>query len=471
MANVTYEPIATQTLTSSTTTVTFSSIPQTYTDLVIIMVHKNNAGATAADGFIRFNSDTGSNYSNTRLLGVTPNYAQSARTSNATCIQWMFDDNSVYDVTRFNIMNYANTTTYKTFVMRQDQGNYGTAAQVGLWRSTAAIDTISLTSSDNLGSGTADQFVAGSTFTLYGIASASAPTPKATGGTITYDIGYTYHTFTSSGTFTPLQSLSADILVVAGGGGTSWLLSAGGGAGGVCGFASQSLTTSPYTVTVGAGGAGLSSTTIGRGSDGSNSQFGSLTAAVGGGAAGYYTNDYADGAPGNPGGSGGGGGTQGNHAGGSGAGGSGTSGQGYNGGNGAGGSSIDGGGGGGGGAGAAGTNGYAGGDGGNGGNGATYNTSVGGSAGPYSFINAMGAATSTGQLVSGNYYYAGGGGGGTQRGNGGAGGYGGGGTGSNSSTTPTNGTANTGGGGGGQRSNNVPAQSGGSGIVIVRYAN
>jgi hypothetical protein len=164
----TYEPITTTTLGSAQTTVSFSSIPATYTDLVLIMVHNSSGTATAFNGYLRFNSDSGSNYSKTQMLGVGA--AQSQRSSNATSLVWPFDD-TTWTVTRFNIMNYANTTTNKTTIFRQDMGTYGTAAVVGLWRSTSAINAISLTASDQ-GGGTADQFTAGSTFTLYGITAA-----------------------------------------------------------------------------------------------------------------------------------------------------------------------------------------------------------------------------------------------------------------------------------------------------------
>jgi hypothetical protein len=162
----TYVPISTTTLGSNQTTVSFSSIPATYTDLVLIMTTKGTGAASAANGYMRFNSDSSSIYSKTQMLGVGA--AQSQRASGASFIQWPFDD-AEWQVTRFNIMNYSNTTTHKTTIIRQDLGTYGTAAVVGLWRSTSAINAISLTSSDNLGGGTADQFVPGSTFTLYGI--------------------------------------------------------------------------------------------------------------------------------------------------------------------------------------------------------------------------------------------------------------------------------------------------------------
>ena len=61
----TYEPIATNTLGSAASSVTFSSIPSTYTDLIVVMNYANSTGL--ADVFFRFNGDTGSNYSDTIL--------------------------------------------------------------------------------------------------------------------------------------------------------------------------------------------------------------------------------------------------------------------------------------------------------------------------------------------------------------------------------------------------------------------
>ena len=67
--------------------------------------------------------------------------------------------------TNIQIMNYSNTTTYKTALSRSNNANTGTDAIVGLWRSTAAINSIVVLISGN-------QFATGSTFTLYGIKSA-----------------------------------------------------------------------------------------------------------------------------------------------------------------------------------------------------------------------------------------------------------------------------------------------------------
>ena len=247
----------------------------------------------------------------------------------------------------------------------------------------------------------------------------------ASGGTITQVGSYTIHTFLSSGTFTVLSSaLACDILVVAGGGGGGGYVGGGGGGGGVQYFVNQNLAANAYTVTVGTGGAGATSGSTWP-ANGGNSQFGTLTPSVGGGAGG---SSNAGSPPqgtypaGTAGGSGGGGVN-------SGAGGAGTPGQGNTGS----GSGF----GGGGGAGAA-------------------STTINGGSGIANSI--------TGTLM----YYAGGGGayGGTIGAAGGTGGVGGGGA--SISGGGVAGTANTGGGGGGTTSNTGGAN-GGSGIVIVRY--
>lgn len=156
----TYTPIATTTLGSAQSSVTFSSIPSTYTDLVLIVSAKNTS-ASQNYGYIYFNSDTGSNYSRTVLTGDGSS-AASARFSNSIVLATEAVAGKA--VQTVNIMNYSNTTTYKTMVGR-DSNNALVGAFVSLWRSTAAINTVTCTAY------TAN-FDGGSTFTLYGIASA-----------------------------------------------------------------------------------------------------------------------------------------------------------------------------------------------------------------------------------------------------------------------------------------------------------
>lgn len=158
---VTYETIATQTLGSAAATVTFSSIPGTYTDLIIIVQGTTTTGNSNIG--LQFNSDTGSNYS-FNGLGGSGGAAVATRSTNATNIQTEYY--GYFDQTIGNriihIMNYANTTTYKTVIGRGNNSNNGTSVIVGLWRSTSAITSATVVDGGST-------FTSGSTFSLYGI--------------------------------------------------------------------------------------------------------------------------------------------------------------------------------------------------------------------------------------------------------------------------------------------------------------
>jgi hypothetical protein len=160
----TYEKIDTTTLGTTSNSVTFSSIPGTYTDLVI--VGASTISASAPSTIIRFNGDTASNYSYTYLTG-NGSSATSTRASNQTEILTTYNGavSQSPNTNIIQIQNYANTATYKTVLSRANQTQYGTDAIVGLWRSTAAITSITL-----IIGGTG--FAAGSTLSLYGIKAA-----------------------------------------------------------------------------------------------------------------------------------------------------------------------------------------------------------------------------------------------------------------------------------------------------------
>ncbi len=160
----TYEPIATQTLGSAVNQVTFSSIPATYTDLIIVA----KAGSTAlANLYLWFNGSRGTSYSGTTLTGDGTS-ATSQRTVNTGDILlnyygYMSNDlNTVYVV---NIPNYANTSTQKMVLSRASNSGNGLALASGWWRSTSAITSIDLAAGGST-------LIVGSTFTLYGIKAA-----------------------------------------------------------------------------------------------------------------------------------------------------------------------------------------------------------------------------------------------------------------------------------------------------------
>ena len=438
MATNTMVALYTAVASGSATSITLTGLSG-YTDLVI--EYNGTLSSTGKDLRFYVNGDNSSGLYSFTWLSGNGSSASSGRqgASNYLASYFLVGSSTTPATATYNFQNYSNSTTYKTVIARMSDAGSEVISTVGLWRNTNAITSV--TFYPNVGN-----FTNGDTFTVYGIASSDIPA-YATGGFVSQDSTYWYHAFPMSGTFTPKQALTADVLVIAGGGAGAWGNGGGGGAGGVLAYSAQSLSSGfGYTCTV---GAGASRTTTGVQqveSNGSNSQFGSLTASIGGGGGATFTNVKGT-YNGASGGSGGGGG--GTDSGASNTGGSATSGQGNAGGAGTSNSTNNAGGGGGGAgtSGANGTNPYTAGIGGNG-----LNTWA-------SWLSA------TGLGVSG-YIAAGGGGGGN--GIGSAGGTGGGGAGG-TNAAGTAGQANTGSGGGGGGGGNNGAN-GGSGLIIVRYA-
>jgi hypothetical protein len=155
----TYEKIATQTLGGTATSVTFSSIASTYTDLVLIFSGK---GSTGGNITFQFNSDTGTNYSSSIVYadGSSVGAVQGTNTSSMNIGSVATDIST--DI--FHVMNYANTTTFKTVLGRYSRANE-VGQKVGLWRNTSAITNIVIGVSGG-------NFAIGSTFTIYGIKAA-----------------------------------------------------------------------------------------------------------------------------------------------------------------------------------------------------------------------------------------------------------------------------------------------------------
>jgi hypothetical protein len=157
--SATYEPIATTTLGSAQSSVTFSSFSG-YTDLIVIGNTKNTANSGDEVG-IRFNSDTGSNYSRTRIFGDGSN-AASDRSSNTNKGAVAINDTSNFTPFIAHIHNYSNSNTYKTVISRGNSGGYA-SSYVSLWRNTVAITSMTFLPD----SGTT--FTSGCSFTIYGI--------------------------------------------------------------------------------------------------------------------------------------------------------------------------------------------------------------------------------------------------------------------------------------------------------------
>jgi hypothetical protein len=163
MMTLTYEKIFSTTLTSTTSSYTFSSIPNTYTDLVIVAsVRKSGENGEAM--FVTFNGDNGSNYSYTWLTNLG---AYSYRVTSDLRIQVYSQTtaSSTFNANILNVNNYGNSTTYKTLLGRDSTGSLNTSFIAGLWRNTNAITSITLTPDFYL----SPTWQIGSSFALYGI--------------------------------------------------------------------------------------------------------------------------------------------------------------------------------------------------------------------------------------------------------------------------------------------------------------
>ena len=162
-AGATYTPIATTTL-GSTASYTFSSIPSTYTDLILVL--GSVTFSSGGNPQIQYNGDTATNYSNTDLYGNGTSASSTRNTSNNYInVGFSATNGSSTEPSTIivQVMNYANATTYKTLLGRGNRAGGETQTNVGLWRSTSAITSLTVKVASGSMTGTA---------TLYGIASA-----------------------------------------------------------------------------------------------------------------------------------------------------------------------------------------------------------------------------------------------------------------------------------------------------------
>lgn len=166
MATATYEIISSTTLGTATSSVTLSSIPATYTDLVIqfTFVQSNNGGNGLR---FKFNNDTGTNYSGVYLGGYGAVY--SGGSNSATFAAANVLGSAAIDAwtnAKIDLFSYSDTATYKTALITTGGGNLGGGAieqDCVLWRSTSAINSIVITQAD------AYNFAAYTNITVYGL--------------------------------------------------------------------------------------------------------------------------------------------------------------------------------------------------------------------------------------------------------------------------------------------------------------
>jgi hypothetical protein len=170
----TYTRIASTVVPSDTPSVTFSSIPATYTDLRCVI--QARVASASFDYFaMRFNGVTSSSYPFTWMAGTTAG-AQTGKFGALTMslVGWATSNaqaSTDYSIITVDIMNYSNTTNYKTAICRSGTTNDRSDLTANLFMSTSAINSISVAT---WGSGTFGgvNLRAGSTIALYGIKSA-----------------------------------------------------------------------------------------------------------------------------------------------------------------------------------------------------------------------------------------------------------------------------------------------------------
>ena len=161
----TYEPIQSFTLAnSSTATFNFTSIPSTYTDLILVMTGAATVGGNAI--FININADTSANnYGLTEMAGNGTTATSQRRTQNTGWVFWQGMSTSFDNVVKIEINNYAKTVGFKTAMLRSNSAQGYTEQLVGSWANTSAINRIEIFT-------TSGAFSSGTMATLYGIKAA-----------------------------------------------------------------------------------------------------------------------------------------------------------------------------------------------------------------------------------------------------------------------------------------------------------
>ena len=159
MPTPTYDLIASNVLTSSASSVTFSSLPQTYRDLVV--VGSFSSGATATSILLRYNNDSGSNYYRVSMFGTGSSTGSVTATDTGNIFGFSSTSSSDASIMVNQIFDYSATDKHKTTLSRR---NYSiVVADATRWASTSAITSI-------VAVGESANIPAGSSIYIYGIA-------------------------------------------------------------------------------------------------------------------------------------------------------------------------------------------------------------------------------------------------------------------------------------------------------------
>jgi hypothetical protein len=159
MATPTYDLLSTITTTSVVSSVTFTSFPTSYKDLVVVV----NAKANQNDSFLglRLNNDTGNNYNFVDFY-YPSGYTQKSNHNKIQMHGRLIDTS--WTAFSINIMDYREYYTHTPIMARYGDGDSGTGMTAGRWANAGRVTTINLFGGQGL------QLAVGSTFKLYGIA-------------------------------------------------------------------------------------------------------------------------------------------------------------------------------------------------------------------------------------------------------------------------------------------------------------
>jgi hypothetical protein len=164
MPTPTYTPLATVTLGSTASSVTFDNIPNNYRDLVLVIRGGNTGGSGLNNIFVSLNNDsTNSNYAMVQMSGPGTSTQSSAESNFSRMLNyWGFQENNLNSVITTQFIDYSTTDKHKAFLTKSSNSDNGVSVLVNRWANTEAITKIGIAPGAN-------SFIVNSTFSIYGI--------------------------------------------------------------------------------------------------------------------------------------------------------------------------------------------------------------------------------------------------------------------------------------------------------------